>query len=129
MLKETVICVISVIIIILGNNITNSYANDSMNYISSELGDLRKIVLEDNDSNEKSKNKIDEIFNQWYQIYNKLAYFIEHDELEKVQDNLTQIRSNIEMEEKQETIVTLDSTVFILKHIEEKLDLKLENIF
>ncbi len=129
MLKETVICVISVIIIILGNNITNSYANDSMNYISSELGDLRKIVLEDNDSNEKSKNKIDEIFNQWYQIYNKLAYFIEHDELEKVQDNLTQIKSNIEMEEKQETIVTLDSTVFILKHIEEKLDLKLENIF
>lgn len=129
MLKETVICVISVMIIILGNNITNSYANDSMNYISSELGDLRKIVLEDNDSNEKSKNKIDEIFNQWYQIYNKLAYFIEHDELEKVQDNLTQIKSNIEMEEKQETIVTLDSTVFILKHIEEKLDLKLENIF
>ena len=69
------------------------------------------------------------IYNNWEEKYTKLAYFIEHDELEKVEDGLTQIRSNIEMEEHQEAVVQLDSTMFILSHLEDKLEFKLENIF
>ena len=41
--KETVICVIAFILIIVGNNVTNLYAKSEMGEISEQLNELREI--------------------------------------------------------------------------------------
>ena len=129
MIKEIVISTISVIAIIIGNNTTNEYAKESMKSTSDEIQNLRNIIAVEEVKQEDAKSKIDELFNNWKEKQNKLAYFIEHDELEKIEQGLTEIQSNIEMEEYQEAVVKSDSTIFILGHIEDKLAVKLENIF
>ncbi len=129
MIKEIVISTISVIAIIIGNNTTNEYAKESMKSTSDEIQNLRNIIAIEEVKQEDAKSKIDELFNNWKEKQNKLAYFIEHDELEKIEQGLTEIQSNIEMEEYQEAVVKSDSTIFILGHIEDKLAVKLENIF
>ena len=129
MLKETLISIFSVILIIVGDTVTRGYADKALSNITEGLTNLREVIATEEVNYEEATNKMENVYSNWEEKYDKLAYFIEHDELEKVEDGLTQIRSNIEMEENQEAVVQLDSTTYILSHIEDKLAIELENIF
>jgi len=82
---------------------------------------------------EKDQQKIDEAIkktkNDWKERYEKLAYYIEHDELEKVETHLTVLQADIEVEDYEHGIGELDSCSFVLQHIQDKESLNLRNIF
>lgn len=132
MWKETIICIIIVIAIIIGNVITQNYTVESVREISSNLDELKNQILKvekENGNKEEVNEKIKKVRSQWESRHDKLAYFIEHDELEKVETSLTGLSSFIETEEYTEATSELDKSNFILKHIEEKYAFNLENIF
>ncbi len=134
MKKEMIICIFVVIIIVLGNIITQRYTKISVETLSNDLEEL-KIDLDNklNNIGKKTKEEISEEVNiiteEWELRHDKLAYYIEHNELEKVEDNLTGLDSLTETEEYADAIKELDRCVFILKHIQEKYAFNLENIF
>lgn len=72
---------------------------------------------------------MEDVKKDWESRHNKLAYYIEHDELEKVETNLVALKSFIDSNEYAEAVSELDKSVFILKHIEDKYDFNLENVF
>ena len=134
MKKEIIICIIVVIAIVLGNVITQNYTNESVKILSDELDELKinlnnKLEKKEEKPKEELSKKIEKITNDWELRHDKLAYYIEHNELEKVEDNLTSLNSLISTEEYAEAIKELDKSIFILKHIEEKYAFNLENIF
>ncbi len=129
MLKETMICIIIVIAIIFGNNVTQSYTKESVSELSSELMTLRGELTQDNVENEKLRKQAETIYQQWEKRHDKLAYFIEHDELEKVETEFIALKSYIETEDYEESISELDKSVFILRHIEDKYAFNLQNVF
>lgn len=129
MLKETIICIVIVIAIVFGNNTTQSYTKESVSELSGELMTLRENITKKDVENKKARNEIEGIYKQWEERHDKLAYFIEHDELEKVETELIAIKSFIETEDYEESISELDKSVFILKHIEDKYAFNLQNIF
>lgn len=130
MLKEFIFCFIIVIVILFGNNQTQNYTKDSVKIISEKLTELRQeLINKDYKIEETGKNKMEEIHKEWESRHDKLAYFIEHDELEKVETNLTSLRSYIETKKYEESISELDKAVFLLKHIQDKYAFNLENIF
>ena len=55
--------------------------------------------------------------------------YIEHDELEKVETELTGLRAYIEKEEYYEALPEIDKSAYILEHIKDKSALNLKNIF
>lgn len=129
MLKETIICVIIVIAIIFGNNKTQNYTKESISELSSGLMILREKMTQENIENKKIQSEAESVYKQWKSKHDKLAYFIEHDELEKVETGFVAIKSYIETEEYNEATSELDKSVFILKHIEDKYAFNLQNIF
>lgn len=134
MKKEIIVCIIIVIAIIVGNIVTQNYTVKSIGILSEELEELKKDVIEaeengEEEVNENIKNKKEEIKKEWENRYDKLAYFIEHDELEKVETDLTALNSFIETKEYAEEISELDKCVFVLKHIEDKYAFNLQNVF
>ena len=129
MLKESIICVVIVIVIICGNNLTQNYTKETVSELTSGLGLLREEMTNQEVDNEKSRNKIEEIYGQWQKRHDKLAYFIEHDELEKVETELISIKSYIESEQYEDSVDELDKSVFILQHIEDKYAFNLQNVF
>lgn len=131
MWKETIICIVIIIAIILGNYIIQKYTSESVEIITSELEDLREDLNKNSSDiqNNQSKEKIDKIFKNWEERRNKLAYFIEHDELEKVETDLTSIKSFIETNEYQNSISEVDKCRFVLNHIKDKYEFNLQNIF
>ena len=134
MKKEIIICIIVVIAISIGNIITQQYTKESVSTLSNDLEELKldlnnKIKNEEEKANDELSNSIDKITKDWESRHDKLAYYIEHNELEKVEDNLTGLDSLVSTEEYAEAIKELDKCIFILRHIEEKYAFNLENIF
>ena len=130
MFKEAIISIISIVIIIIGNGLTNSYAGETVGEAVGRLEELKEIIIqEDNVNKEEAQDKIKNIYDTWNDKHSKLAYFIEHDELEKIETSFTEIKTNIEIEEYGEATVQLEKCIYILKHVENKMEVKLENIF
>lgn len=135
MIKELIISIIVIVVIVFGNSVTQSYTSDSISILTSDLMALREelTLIERKDiidsEGEKVKEKVDSIYEEWSNRHDKLAYYIEHDELEKVETNITAMKSFVESKEYAEAIKELDEGVFLLKHIEDKYAFNLQNIF
>lgn len=129
MFKELVICIIIVALIFVGNIITQNYTNISVDITSEELNKLREEIIKEEVNSEISNEKIGEIYNKWNNRHKNLAYYIEHDELEKVETDLSALKGYIEIEEYKEAVAELDRTVYVLQHIKHKNIFSLENIF
>ena len=127
--KELIISIVIIVIIVIGNVVTQSYTKKSVEAISSDLNSLRQELNVDDVNQEIAKKHLDEIEKKWDNMQEKMAYYIEHDELEKVKTNLTELKSHTETEEYEEAINDLDKSVFVLEHIEEKSEFNLKNIF
>ena len=131
MLKEFIFCFLILIIILFGNNQTQNYTKESVKNISEQLTQLRQNLINKYDKidEEKAKKEMENIEKEWENRHDKLAYFIEHDELEKVETNITALKSYIETKKYEESISELDKAEFLLKHIQDKYAFNLENIF
>lgn len=129
MKKEIIIVLCLVILIIIGHIWTQKYTKTFFDDISNELNYIKEKILEGNVDNNELKKDIRDIKNKWDEKYNKLAYYIEHDELEKVEVQLVLINSNIEIEDYKKCIEELEKCKFMLEHIKDKDSLQLVNIF
>ena len=132
MYKEIIIIITILLIVLSLNYITQNYTKFCVSEISSDLNNLRGKIeekIDDEEIPEELNNTINNIHIKWDEMYKKLAFYIEHDELEKVETCLTNIRSDIETEELEHSIENLDNCIFILEHIKDKETLSLANIF
>ena len=131
MWKEVIICGVIIITIFIGNQITQNYSVETIEELTKQLEELKQEMYQkqENVDSEKNKEKMDDIFKQWNERHDKLAYYIEHDELEKVETNLTSLKSYIKSNEYAEAVSELDKSVFVLKHIEDKYVFNLQNVF
>ncbi len=125
--KELIICIILVILIVIGDWVTQNYTKNTVNYITGELENLKQNLLEKSD--DKVDEDINKIDDKWKEVYDKLAYYIEHDELEKVETNFTACKSLAKSGEYEQAISELEKTVFVLDHITDKYSFNLVNIF
>ena len=78
---------------------------------------------------EQMNEKAENINNNWEEKNEKLAYFIEHDELEKVSNAIVEMKSHIETETYTDAIAELEEGIFVLQHIQERNSFDLKNIF
>lgn len=127
--KEWLICSIVIILVVSLNIVTQKYTEESVDYIDNILKDFKETLSEDEIIKEDAELKINDIMSEWQDKYNLLAYFIEHDELEKVETEITLLKANIEVEQYKEAIPILDKCAFILNHIKDKFTLEIKNIF
>lgn len=126
MLKELIISIVIVLSIVVLDFVTQDYTKETVRQTSVMLKNLKDEIKT---SKENISNNLEEIFKSWEEKSVKMAYFIEHDELEKVETNFTNIKSYIEENELDMAISSIDEAEFILKHIKEKNAFNLENIF
>ena len=129
MYKEIVICIVIVVSIFALDNTTQSYTEKSVRETTTRLEELREELIKSDKDNEKLSEDIEKIYNDWMGFHDKLAYYIEHDELEKVETDLVALRGNIEVKEYENAVSELDKSIFVLEHIQDKYKFNFENIF
>lgn len=129
MRKELWICIFVILCIIIINMLVENYTDYAVKLMDDKLDILEKSIKEDEINRKNVKDNLEEAINSWKNVYERLAYFIEHDELEKVETELTELKANIEQENYEEVVPNIEKGIFILNHIREKFRLNLKNVF
>lgn len=132
MKKELIICILIITLIIITNVVTQNYTKECVALMNQKLDILKEESLNENINDENKKNisdTIKDIEDNWNSFQEKLAYYIEHDELEKVETQIWAMKGFSEIGKYNEVVPELDKCVFILEHIQDKTKLNVKNIF
>ena len=129
MYKELVISSIIIISIFLVDYITQKYTDIAINETIQDLSQICENLKNENIDKEKAANDVNDRYKKWLEHHDKLAFYIEHNELEKVETNYVTGKSFIETEKYDEAISELEKTIFIMQHIKDKYSVNFENIF
>lgn len=123
-----VLLIITIFLVIIGleiyiNTSTDKLLEDTVN----KMQELKEVLKEE--KYHESKNKSEELNKKWFEYENELAFFIEHDEIEKVSTKIAVILENTVNEEYKAALEDIMETSYLLEHIKDKNKLKLKNIF
>lgn len=132
MQKEIFIVIIIIIAIVSIDVLTNNYTKKNFGRIDEKLEEIKEIglsLINEEDKEDELKNKLGELEKDWHNINSKTAFFLEHDELEKINSSMIKFKSYFELEEYTEAIPELENCKFILKHLQDKEAIDLINLF
>ena len=129
MKKEIIITIVTIIVIIVGDFITQNLTRKCVNETTEKLSNFKNVVLNKENNTSRLKYESEKIYNTWRKESKELAYYIEHDELEKVDVQIQIITADLEADTPEESISEIEHAIYLLHHIEEKRALKLKNIF
>lgn len=129
MTKEIIISIIIVISVIIIDIFSLNYTKQSRVELENCFEEIR-FELEKIEPDEREiNNKMKFIKEKWKDKFEKFAFYIEHDELEKVETEIYCLNANIDTNEYEQAIEKIEKCKFILRHIEEKENLNFKNIF
>ena len=127
MLKEIIICII-IIVSIFGLEIfTQNFTKKTVEEITNMFSVIDEAISKQN--KEQMKKEIEKIYTKWDEKQEQLAYYIEHDELEKVHTSIVTMKSYVESENYSAAMAELAEGKFVLEHIQEKNSFNLRNLF
>ena len=129
MYKELIISVVIILAIIAGNYITENYVNNAVQEMTDGLENIRKELVVEQINQEQVESHLNDLQAKWQELNDKMAYFIEHNELEKVQTNIVSLVSFAKSKDYEDAVNQLDTGIYILSHVKEKYQLELKNIF
>ena len=127
--KEVIICIVVVIFVIIGNIITQGYTRKSVETTNAKLIELKEKLSEVNKDEEGVIEAVKYIKEEWDEKQEKLAFYIEHDELEKVETQIHLLSGEVEAKLYEDAVPETDKCMFILEHIKDKTALNVKNIF
>lgn len=124
--KEMIISIVVIVAIVILNFFVGRAVDDKLNTVRGQLGEMRKEIESQN--YDRASEISEDITNYWNDSEVFLSCYIEHDELEKVQTEFTSLKACLKVHE-EDCLEYIDRMDFVIKHIEEKDDLVLQNIF
>ena len=107
MKKELIICILIISIIVIANVITQNYTKQCVASMNENLEVLKEASLSEDVDKEKISNRLQKIEDNWNEFQQKLAYYIEHDELEKVETQIYAMKGFSEIEKYDEVVPEL----------------------
>lgn len=129
MKKELIICFTVISIVVIGNILTQNYTKQSAKEMNEKLYELRTELTKEEKNKDKITEKVGQVKEKWEERQELLAYYIEHDELEKVETQIYLLRGEVETELYEDAVPEIEKCIFILQHIEDKTALNVKNIF
>ena len=126
MYREIVISVVLLVFIFTANFFARNFTEKSIDEVTEKLEVLQTEMITDR---QKAKQEYEELEKLWLEKYEIFAYYIEHDELEKVSSELYQLKGSIQTDQIDEGIPTIENCKFMLSHIRYKDKFEIKNIF
>ena len=129
MYKEIIISIIIIVSIFLLDYITQKYTDYAINEAIDNLNEIKESIKKENINNEDVLENMEKEYKRWLEHHKRLAFYIEHNELEKVETNFIAGKSFIETAKYEDATSEIEKTIFVLQHINDKYSVNLENIF
>ena len=129
-MKETTIIVISLLLVIMGSNISQAYLAQTGDELIKDIEELKVEIEKAQNTNENSSKELaDTIYEKWQKIEKGWSIIIIHDELDKIELSLIAMKTCIEEQEYSKSIEEVEKASFLLEHIQDKEKIDFKNIF
>lgn len=129
MYKEFIISIIIMMSIFGLNYIMQKNLDESVNTMKNYLEEVKSNLVKEDTDYSVALEKVNRTYDKWEEIDDQMAFYIEHDELEKVKTAITSMKSFVQMEDNSQAVDSLDRCMYILDHIDEREKVTLDNIF
>ena len=127
--KKEIIIIFFILVFVLGMEfITSKITQKSLEKIKSQISELEKMIKE-NDEKENTLEKLQKIAKEWDKIENYLAFFTEHNELEKIREDIVSMKANLESGEISDFLEKVSHMKFRLECVQNKQKMKWNHIF
>lgn len=128
-MKEILIIVISILLVIVGSNISQGYLNKTSDELIENIEILREEIkkaqnFEENTSEELAKD----LYSKWEKVEKNWSIIVMHNELDLIELALVSMKTCIEENEYSEAIKELEKSSYLIEHIKDKEKLALKNI-
>ena len=129
MRREAIITILIILAIIIGEWLTQSYSKKTLSGVQDSLRELKEGILSSENEVSELIDKTNQIYDKWEEDNQLLSYYLEHDELEKVNTQFVLVKGYLETDDPQNAIPDIEEGIYILEHIKEKEKLSIKNIF
>ena len=129
MKKELLICIIVITFVVVGNVITQNHTKQCVEQLNQELTELKeKVVISEKSGKQEQEleSKSQRIKELWDNMQETLSFYIEHDELEKVETQLSLLKGEMESKLYDDAVPEIEKCQFILEHIADKTALNIK---
>ena len=129
MRREAIITILIILAIIIGEWLTQSYSKKTLSGVQDSLRELKDGILSSENEVSELIDKTNQIYDKWEEDNQLLSYYLEHDELEKVNTQFVLVKGYLETDDPQNALPDIEEGIYILEHIKEKEKLSIKNIF
>lgn len=126
-IKEYLIIITILLIVFYIDHLTSQNLGEDVGWLRDAIISIENQINENKET--EAQEQFYELEEKWKDKSEQLALFVEHNELEKVSNDIVIIQSNFETNETDKVLENIAELKFMLDHIEEKNQLKLKNIF
>lgn len=128
-MKEILIIVISILIVIVGANISQGYLNKTSDELIQNIETLREEIKKAQISEDNnSKELVEDIYHKWKGIEKNWSIIVIHNELDLIELALVSMKTCIEEKEYNEAMKELEKSSYLIEHIKDNEKLELKNI-
>ena len=110
-----------------GDFITQNFTKKNVALLTDELNILEEKLLQQSYS--EANEQVDKIQFKIDEVHHKLSYYIEHEEIEKIETTYIACKSLIKTKDYNLAINEIEKTIFVLNHMTDKYSFSLDNIF
>ena len=129
MRREAVITILIILVIIIGEYLTQRYSEETLGGVQDSLGELKEQILSSEIEVSELIDKTNQIYNKWEEDNELLSYYLEHDELEKVNTQIVLVRGFLESDTPEDSIPEIEEGIYILEKKKKKEKLSIKNVF
>lgn len=129
MRREAVITILILLAILIGEWLTQSYSKKTLSGVQGSLKELKEQILSSEMEVTELIDKTNQIYEKWEEDNQLLSYYLEHNELEKVNTQIVLVKGFLESDTPGDAIPEIEEGIYILEHIKEKEKLSIKNVF
>jgi hypothetical protein len=126
-MKQVIILIAVTVILILSGIWEIKYFDESSQYVLSDVGYIKNAVA--NNNFKLAKAHIAELNKTWDDVKNVWSMFIEHQEIDNIEEAMMKFKSYVETENKEESIVYAESLDNLYRHVSDREDIDPSNVF
>lgn len=130
-MKDLFIAFMILVIIIGGDIIIQKHLEKTTNELVEILENLKEKTVEAKTTNERKEaiEETKEVDKKWDKINKIWSTVIVHQEIDNIEQAIIRAESNIHNGELDDAIPEIETAIFFVKHVNERENLKLKNIF
>lgn len=125
-MKQWIILIVCVILLLLTGMWQICYLEKAARYTLSDIEYVKNSAI--NENFDMAKEGIENVEKTWNSVKTVWHMFVDSNEVDKVEEHITQIKSYIDEEDKEEVIVNANELNRVLNYIVKKQQVKIGNV-